>query len=59
MLGAHYITVAEPSQVQIVAESYYVHERYDNQSYINDIAVVKLSEPAPLSGKFLKSITPS
>lgn len=50
LLGAHNIRQEEPSQVQISVESAYVHENYDSQRIINDIAVLKLSDPAPLNG---------
>lgn len=53
ILGAHNIRQSEPSQVQISAESFYIHEAYDNRTAINDIAVVKLSEPAPLNGNLV------
>lgn len=50
MLGAHNIRQQEPSQVRISVESFRVHEGYDSQRIANDIAVLKLSEPAPLNG---------
>lgn len=50
VLGAHNIRQEEPSQVSISVERAIVHEAYDEARIINDIAVLKLSDPAPLNG---------
>lgn len=51
ILGAHDVRQSEPSQVSIASESHYAHENYNSLFIINDIALIKLSEPAPLNGK--------
>lgn len=51
LLGAHNIRESEATQVEIVAASAYIHEDYDSRQIVNDIAVLQLSEPAPLNGK--------
>lgn len=55
LLGAHNIRQQEASQVSISVESFYAHEGYDDVQIVNDIAVLRLSDPAPLNGKLLES----
>lgn len=51
LLGAHNIRQEEASQVSISVESFYAHEGYDSVQIVNDIAVLRLSDPAPINGK--------
>ncbi|XP_017775144.1 PREDICTED: transmembrane protease serine 9-like [Nicrophorus vespilloides] len=49
VLGAHEITKEESTQVRIISKEFTVHEGWDFDSIQNDIALVKLSKPAPLN----------
>ncbi|XP_044265419.1 brachyurin-like [Tribolium madens] len=46
ILGAHTPFQDEDSQIIITSKEVTVHEKYDGDLIINDIAVIKLSEPA-------------
>ncbi|KAJ8967698.1 hypothetical protein NQ314_002681 [Rhamnusium bicolor] len=49
VLGAHNITSDETTQIRISGESVIIHENFSYRDYQNDIALIKLSEPAPLN----------
>lgn len=53
-LGAHFINTPVQSMngfpIDIPIRSSKIHEQYDSKYIINDIAILRLNAPAPLSG---------
>ncbi|CAH0546523.1 unnamed protein product [Brassicogethes aeneus] len=45
LLGAHNISAEEPTQVTIKGEKVTVHPKFDIETFQNDIALIKLSQP--------------
>lgn len=52
VLGAHNIREEEATQVKITVpeENINVHEDWDSVNIVNDIALLQLSEEAPVNG---------
>lgn len=51
VMGAHDVTVNEPSQVVMRTRNYKVHEGWSWDTLANDIALVILEQDAPLNCK--------
>ncbi|KAJ8933220.1 hypothetical protein NQ318_010588 [Aromia moschata] len=49
VLGAHNVSAEEDTQNRIAGASVLVHEDYNDTSFQNDLALIKLSEPATLN----------
>ncbi|KAJ8957062.1 hypothetical protein NQ318_007274 [Aromia moschata] len=49
ILGAHNVSAEEDTQNRIAGASVLVHEEYNSTSFQNDVALIKLSEPATLN----------
>ena len=59
-LGAHNTrAVSEPGRIEITSYSAKVHPSWDENNLHNDLAIIKLPEPAPLNGNqtFLRKET--
>lgn len=56
ILGAHNIKTNESTQIHILGERRIMHEQYNTTSFENDIALIKLAQPAPLNN-FIKTVT--
>ncbi|XP_030764108.1 ionotropic receptor 40a-like [Sitophilus oryzae] len=51
ILGAHNLTIVEDTQVHLESSNFTVHEEYDTENHLNDIAVVYLSEDVTLTAE--------
>lgn len=58
-MGAHNVTTNETTQVVIQGEKVIAHDNFNSTDYQNDIALVKLSEPAPINDNIKIVILPS
>lgn len=59
ILGAHNLTIVEDTQVHLESSNFTVHEEYDTENHLNDIAVVYLSEDVTLTDAIQTIQTPS
>ena len=52
VIGAHNVDNPEPEALEIEATEFIVHEKWSFENLHNDLALIHLPEPAPLSGKY-------
>lgn len=56
ILGAHNISNVEETQVRLNSSTFIIHNEYNPETHLNDIAIVKLPVKVNLTGKFIKKI---
>jgi len=55
MAGDHSLTKQEKTQQDMIPENIFVHQKYMDGLFVNDIALVKLTEPVEL-GRFVRTV---